>query len=109
MDYPQTAFDVVVEIFAQFSLPAQRAIKWRGMRRALKSSGVLIIQGYTPKQLVYGTGGPKQVENLYTRAMLEQAIGDFRDVHVIEEEREMREGTSHAGMSAVIGLTAIKP
>jgi SAM-dependent methyltransferase len=108
-DYPQTAFDVVVEIFAQFSLPAQRAIKWRGMRRALKSGGALIIQGYTPKQLEYGTGGPKQVENLYTRAMLEQAFGDFRDVHVIEEEREMREGTSHAGMSAVIGLTAIKP
>jgi SAM-dependent methyltransferase len=108
-DYPQTAFDVVVEIFAQFSLPAQRAIKWHGMRRALKSGGVLIIQGYTPKQLEYGTGGPKQVDNLYTRAMLEQAFGDFRDVHVSEEEREMREGTSHAGMSAVIGLTAIKP
>ena len=108
-DYPQTAFDVVVEIFAQFSPPARRAIKWRDMRRALKSGGVLIIQGYTPKQLEYGTGGPKQIENLYTRAMLEQAFGDFRDVHVIEEEREMREGTSHAGMSAVIGLTAIKP
>jgi SAM-dependent methyltransferase len=108
-DYPQTAFDVVVEIFAQFSPPARRAIKWRDMRRALKSGGVLIIQGYTPKQLEYGTGGPKQVDNLYTRAMLEQAFGDFRDVHVSEEEREMREGTSHAGMSAVIGLAAIKP
>jgi SAM-dependent methyltransferase len=108
-DYPQTAFDVAVEIFAQFSPPARRAIKWRDMRRALKSGGVLIIQGYTPKQLEYGTGGPKQIENLYTRAMLEQAFGDFRDVRVIEEEREMREGTSHAGMSAVIGLTAIKP
>jgi hypothetical protein len=72
-----------LQIFAQFSPPAQRAIKWRGMRRALKSGGVLIIQGYTPKQLEYGTGGPKQVENLYTRAMLEQAFGDFRDVHVI--------------------------
>ena len=108
-DYPQTAFDVVVEISAQFSPPARRAIKWRGMRRALKSGGVLIVQGYTPKQLEYGTGGPKQLENLYTRAMLEQAFGDFRDVRVVEEEREMREGTSHAGMSAVIGLTAIKP
>ena len=107
--YPQTAFDVVVEIFAQFNLPAQRAIKWRGMRRVLKSGGILIIPDYTPKQLDYGTGGPKQVEKLYTRAMLEQAFCDFRDVHVIEEEREMREGTSHAGMSAMIGLTTIKP
>jgi SAM-dependent methyltransferase len=108
-DYPQAAFDVVVEIFAQFSPPAERAIKWQGMRRALKSGGLLIIMGYTPKQLQYGTGGPKQVEKLYTRAMLEREFGDFRDLTVVEEEREMREGASHAGISAVIGLTAAKP
>ncbi len=107
-DYPQAAFDVVVEIFAQFSLPAQRAIKWRGMRLALKSGGLLIIQGYTPKQLQYGTGGPKRLENLYTRAMLEQEFADFGDLKIVEEEREMHEGASHAGMSAVIGLTALK-
>ena len=108
-DYPQTAFDVVVEVFAQFSPPAARAIKWRGLRGTLKSGGLLIIQGYTPKQLQYGTGGPKQLENLYTRAMLEREFGDFHDLKIVEEEREMREGASHAGMSAVIGLTAIKP
>jgi SAM-dependent methyltransferase len=108
-DYPQAAFDVVVEIFAQFSPPAERAIKWRGMRRTLKSGGLLIIVGYTPKQLQYGTGGPKQVEKLYTRAMLDREFGDFRDLTVVEEEREMREGASHAGLSAVIGLTAAKP
>jgi SAM-dependent methyltransferase len=108
-DYPLSTFDVVVEIFAQFSSPAERAAKWSGMRRTLKSGGLLIIQGYTPKQLQYGTGGPKQLENLYTRAMLEQEFGDFRDLKIIEEERDMREGASHAGMSAVIGLTAIKP
>jgi hypothetical protein len=108
-DYPQAAFDVVVEIFAQFSPPAERAIKWRGMRRALKRGGLLIIQGYTPKQLQHGTGGPKRLENLYTRAMLEQEFGDFLDLEIVEEEREMREGVAHAGMSAVIGLTAIKP
>ena len=108
-DYPEAAFDVVVEIFAQFSTPSERTIKWRGMRRSLKPGGLLIIQGYTPKQLQYGTGGPKQLENLYTRAMLEQEFGDFRDLKIVEEEREMREGTSHAGMSAVIGLTGIRP
>jgi SAM-dependent methyltransferase len=108
-DYPPSAFDVIVEIFTQFSPPSERAAKWAGMRRALKSGGLLIIQGYTPKQLEYGTGGPKQVENLYTHAMLQDAFGDFRDVRLVEEEREIREGTSHAGMSALIGLTAIKP
>lgn len=108
-DYPQAAFDVVVEIFTQFSSPAERALKWAGMRRALKRGGLLIIHGYTPKQLEYGTGGPKERENLYTRALLEGAFADFRDVRIIEEEREIHEGSSHGGMSAMIGLTARKP
>jgi SAM-dependent methyltransferase len=108
-DYPAAAFDVVVEIFTQFSSPAERAVKWAGMRRALKSGGLLILQGYTPKQLDYGTGGPKQIENLYTRAMIEAAFGDFRALKITEEEREIHEGTSHGGMSAMIGLTGTKP
>jgi SAM-dependent methyltransferase len=107
-DYPAAAFEVVAEIFTQFSTPAERAAKWAGMRKALKPGGLLIVQGYTPKQLHYGTGGPKEVANLYTRAMLEEAFGDFHDVTIVEEEREMREGPAHSGMSAVIGLTARK-
>ena len=103
------AFDVVVEIFTQFSAPADRARKWAGMRRALKRGGLLIVEGYTPKQLDYGTGGPKQVEHLYTRDMLQRAFGDLADVAIIEEERELNEGPGHSGMSAYIGLTARKP
>jgi SAM-dependent methyltransferase len=107
--YPQADFDVVVEIFTQFSSPSERAVKWAGMQRALKSGGLLILQGYTPKQLEYGTGGPKLRENLYTRPMLEAAFGDFRELKIVEEEREIYEGTSHGGMSAVINLTGRKP
>jgi hypothetical protein len=106
--YPDAVFDVVVEIFTQFSSPGDRAKKWAGMRKSLKPGGLLIIQGYTPKQLQYGTGGPKEIENLYTRAMLEQAFHDFRDVTIKEEELEMHEGTSHGGMSAVINFTGRK-
>jgi SAM-dependent methyltransferase len=108
-NYPEAAFDVVVEIFTQFSTPAERAVKWAGMCRALKPGGLLIVEGYTPKQLEYGTGGPKQLDHLYTKALLDSAFGDYRDVKIVEEEREMQEGAGHAGMSAVIGLTARKP
>jgi SAM-dependent methyltransferase len=108
-DYPEAAFDVVVEIFTQFSSPAERTLKWAGMRRTLKSGGLLILQGYTPKQLEYGTGGPKHVENLYTRAMLEREFLGLRQLKIVEEERAIHEGTSHGGMSAVINLTGRKP
>jgi SAM-dependent methyltransferase len=106
--YPEAAYDVVVEIFTQFSTPAERARKWAGMARALKPGGLLIVLGYTPKQLDYGTGGPKERDHLYTRAMLEAAFAGFGDMRFVEEEREIHEGTSHGGMSAVIGLTARK-
>src|SRR5665213_3567613 len=108
-NYPSAAFDVVAEIFTQFSNPADRARKWTGMLKALKPGGLLIIQGYTPKQLEYGTGGPKEIENLYTRAMLEQEFGGLRELSLVEEERDIHEGTSHGGISAVINLTARKP
>ncbi len=36
------------------------------------------------------------LDQLYTRAMLEDAFGDFRDVTIVEEDRELNEGRSHA-------------
>jgi hypothetical protein len=41
--------------------------------------------------------------------MLEEAFSDFDDLRIVEEEREIHEGRSHAGMSALVGLTARKP
>jgi len=107
-NYPEALFDVLCEIFTQFSTPAERARKWAGMKKALKPDGLLILIGYTPKQLQYGTGGPKEIEKLYTRALLEEAFGGFRDVKIAEEELEMHEGASHVGLSAVVHLTGWK-
>ncbi len=73
--YPETAFDVVVEIFTQFSTRAERALNWAGMRKALKPGGLLILQGYTPKQLQFGTGGPKELENPYPGRCSSRASG----------------------------------
>ena len=106
-NYREAEFDVVVEIFTQFSSPNERRAKWTGMRQALKPGGLLILQGHTPKQLEYATGGPNQIQNLYTRDMLEEGFSDFDDVRIVEEERTILEGTS--GLSALIGLTARKP
>jgi hypothetical protein len=40
--------------------------------------------------------------------MLEKAFAGFHDMNFTEEELEMHEGTSHSGMSAVIGLICQK-
>ena len=108
MELSRGGFDVVVEIFTQFSSPNERRAKWTGMRQTLKPGGLLILQGYMPKQIECATGGPKQIQNLYTREMLEDAFSDFDDLRIVEEEREIGEGTSHLE-SALIGLTGRKP
>jgi SAM-dependent methyltransferase len=108
-DYPARSFDVAIDIFTQFSSPAERRDKWRKLKDALRPGGLLILTGYTPKQLQYGTGGPKAVEQLYTRAMLEEAFGEMKDLTIEERDVEMHEGAAHSGMSAVITLTAYRP
>jgi len=59
--------------------------------------------------LSMATGGPKQAENLYTRAKLEHAFSGFCEMKITEEEREIHDGASHGGMSAAINFTARKP
>ena len=105
--YPAETYDVVVEIFTQFSSPTERAIKWAGLKRCLKKGGLLLIEGYTPKQLQYGTGGPKELANLYTRQMYEAAFGDLK-IEIREYDTHMSEGAGHAGMAAVIDLVGWK-
>jgi SAM-dependent methyltransferase len=106
--YPENAFDVVVDIFTQFSSPEQRVRKWDGIKRTLKPGGLLLLEGYTPKQLDYRTGGPKVPDQLYTREMLEAAFGSFAKLEIVQEERVMSEGRGHSGMSAVIDLVGWK-
>lgn len=102
-------FDVAVDIFTQFSNPDQRRARWDNLKRALKHGGLLILAGYTPKQLEYGTGGPKVLERFYTRALLTDVFGNFRQLVITESEVEMSEGADHTGMSAIITLVGFKP
>jgi SAM-dependent methyltransferase len=104
--WPTAAFDVVVAIFIQFCTPPVRAKVFDNMKQATKPGGLILMQGYSPKQLEYKTGGPSQVEQLYTRALLEQAFADCASVEIAEYDADVREGAGHGGMSALIDLVA---
>jgi SAM-dependent methyltransferase len=107
-EWPIAEFDLIVAIFIQFADPAFREKIFTGIKRALKPGGLLLMQGYRPEQLNYRTGGPSQVENLYTRALLEEAFGDFTSIEISEYDSLVDEGAGHAGMSALIDLVGRK-
>lgn len=100
---------MIVAIFIQFAGPALRQAIFAGIRQALKPGGWLLLQGYRPEQLRYGTGGPSAAENLYTRALLEAAFGDWQILELREHDSAIREGSGHDGMSALIDLVARRP
>ena len=108
-DWPDAAYDLVVAIFIQFAPPPERDRIIAGIRRSLKPGGLLILQGYTPKQIEFGTGGPANPANLYTAALLRTWFGDWDIRHLVEHEDFISEGTHHHGQSALIDLVTRKP
>jgi cyclopropane fatty-acyl-phospholipid synthase-like methyltransferase len=107
-DWGVARFDVVAAIFIQFAPPGLREQMFANLKRSLKPGGLLLLQGYTPRQLDYRTGGPSQAENLYTETLLRTAFADMEILHLREHDSVIHEGAGHDGLSALIDLVARK-
>jgi SAM-dependent methyltransferase len=107
--WPEAAYDLVAAIFIQFARPGVRAGMFEGMKATLRPGGLLLLQGYRPEQLDYGTGGPRIIENLYTEDLLRRAFADLEILELNSHDGHLDEGSAHVGPSALIDLVATKP
>lgn len=103
-EWGENRFDVVAAIFIQFAVPAEREQLFANIKRTLKPGGLLLLHGYTPRQLEYGTGGPPCADNMYTEFMLREAFAEMEILHFSEYDGFISEGAGHHGMSALIDL-----
>lgn len=101
-------YDLVVAIFIQFADPAMRATLFANMIATLRPGGILLLQGYTPKQLDYKTGGPPLLSHLYTEELLRDAFSAMEIIGLESYEDVLHEGEHHVGQSALIGMVAKK-
>ena len=103
-NWPVGEFDAVVSIFLH--LPPEVRAKIHGsMLHALKPGGIVILEAFTPAQLQHSSGGPKQVEMLYTAEQLRQDFAGAEAVELEEKEIQLDEGHMHRGSaSAVHGI-----
>lgn len=108
-DWDAQGFDAVVGVFFQFLSPDDRAEVFRGIARAIRPGGVVMLHGYGPKQIEFGTGGPGKLENLYTLDLLREAFPGWEVLVAKDYEDELSEGTRHVGRSALIDFVARKP
>ena len=98
----------IVSIFMHLP-PALRAEVLGAAARGLVPGGVLILEAYTPAQLAFGSGGPREPERLAT---LEQLRADLRGLDLVvarEIERDVHEGRYHEGRSAVVQIVGVAP
>ena len=107
--WPVGAYDGVAAIFVQFADPAARQRLFANIARCLRPGGRLVLQGYTPKQLEYRTGGPPIASHLYTEPLLRAELAELEILELREYEADMAEGAGHSGRSALIGLVARRP
>lgn len=108
-DWPVAAYDAVVAIFIQFTDPVGRAAMFERMAAALRPGGVLQLEGYGPKQLENGTGGPKHLDHFYTVDELCSAFADCEVLLLEAYDADLDEGPRHQGRSALVDLVARTP
>ncbi|MCV2864964.1 SAM-dependent methyltransferase [Albidovulum sediminicola] len=102
-------FDVVAGIFIQFVGPAGQPQLFERIDRALTPGGLLLLHGYAPRQVEYGTGGPPYRENMYTLDLLRRGFAGYEILRAEDFDADVDEGRGHSGRSALIDFIARKP
>ena len=101
-------YDAIISIFCHLP-PVLRKIVHNSIPDALRKDGIFILEGYTPRQLQYGTGGPPVAELLMNIDIIQEELSNLAIIHGVELEREIHEGKLHNGVGAVVQLIAQKP
>jgi 2-polyprenyl-3-methyl-5-hydroxy-6-metoxy-1,4-benzoquinol methylase len=105
--WPPDFFQVIVVIFVHFP-PGQREQIHHAMISSLMPGGMVILQCFHQDQLKYDSGGPREVEMLYTLEMLKDDFRGMKFIHWEESETDLQEGNFHAGKAAVINAVIQK-
>jgi hypothetical protein len=108
-DWSADPVDAVLAVFIQFLAPPDRARVFAGFRSALCPGGLLLLHGYAPRQVDYGTGGPPHRENMYTLPILKAAFADFDILETRDYDAVISEGAGHNGLSGLVDFVARKP
>lgn len=108
-DWAARPVDAVLAVFVQFLAPADRDRVFAGFRAALRPGGLVLLHGYAPRQVDYGTGGPPRRETMYTLPMLETAFAGFDILEARDYDAEISEGVGHSGRSGLVDFVARAP
>ncbi|WP_167606587.1 class I SAM-dependent methyltransferase [Maribellus sediminis] len=101
------SFDCLVLIFAH--MPALKRTGYhQKLLSFLKPGGTILLQAFSKEQILYKSGGPRDIEMLYSKEELQFDFSELSELSIIKTETELNEGLYHIGKASVISLVGKK-
>ncbi|MEZ7499400.1 class I SAM-dependent methyltransferase [Flavobacterium sp. Arc3] len=101
LDFEPASFDGVVFIYSHFP-KAIRATIHHQIERLLKPNGVVIFEAFSKEQLEYPSGGPRDLEMLFSEEEVKEEFKNIAFDFLKTEIIELSEGPFHQGKGSVI-------
>jgi SAM-dependent methyltransferase len=102
------AWDGIVACYCHLP-PAMRRRLHQAVVKGLRPGGVFVLEAFSKEQLAYETGGPKSADMLMSLDELTAELAGLELRHALQLVREVREGTGHTGLAAVVQILGVKP
>lgn len=80
----------------------QKLVKW------LKPDGRILMEGFSKKQMDKTSGGPKNIDMLFSNEELDADFNALSHIEIVELNTELDEGNLHKGEASVIRLKGTK-
>ena len=78
-------FDCIVLIFAH-THPLKRTEVHQKLTSYLKPGGILILEGFSKNQISYNSGGPRDIDMLFSKEELQSDFASFSELSITETE-----------------------
>jgi hypothetical protein len=104
---PAHQFNLIALIYVHMA-PAIRKKFIQLLITSLEDKGTIIIEGFNKEQINNSSGGPKDVNLMYS---VEELKEDFKEMNIVlleEKDIDLAEGEFHKGEASVIRLIATK-
>ena len=105
ISFEDNSFDLVSLIFTHSML---RNSLHENLTRILKPGGLIILEGFSKKQIDKNTGGPQNIDLLFSREELDADFHELSDVQIMEKDIILDEGIHHKGEASIIRLIGKK-
>ena len=107
IQFEPESFDCIVLIYAHIH-PLKRNEYHKKLISFLKPGGKLILEGFSKKQINNNTGGPRDINMLFSEEELRNDFENLSHLSIEETDITLKEGRFHNGESTVIRLLGVK-